>query len=184
MFRVSFFSLALVALTAPALADEVSDTLSSALQAYEDGDIGYAIEELDYAKQLLQAMKTDALAGFLPEAPDGWTREVSSEMSSGLSMFGGGIGAEATYSNDTDSFTVTLMANNPMVSAFGGMISSAGMMGGKMVRVGREKFLDQDGELTGLIDNRILIQAQGADPELMLPVLEAIDFKALEDFGD
>jgi len=183
MFRNSVFTLALIAFAAPAAADEVSDTLSSALQAYEEGDITYALEELDYAKQLMQAMKTDALAGFLPEAPDGWSREVSSEMSSGLAMLGGGVGAEATYSNDIDSFTITLMANNPMVSAFGGMISNAGLMGGKLVRVGREKFLDQDGELTGLIDNRILIQASGADVDTMMPVLEAIDFKALKDFG-
>ena len=184
MFRATLYGLALLALTSPALADEVSDTLSSALQAYEDGDITYAIEELDYAKQLLQAMKTDVLSTLLPEAPDGWTREVSDEMGQGLAMLGGGVGAEATYTMDDQSFTITFMANNPMVAAFGGMIGNAGLLGGKMVRVGREKFLDSDGELSALIDNRILVQATGADQDVMVPVLETIDFNALKDFSD
>ena len=47
MFRATIYALALLAIANPSLADEVSDTLSSALQAYEDGDIEYAIEELE-----------------------------------------------------------------------------------------------------------------------------------------
>ncbi|GKY88216.1 hypothetical protein [Sinisalibacter aestuarii] len=184
MFRATFYALVLVAIANPGLADEVSDTLSSALQAYEDGDIEYAIEELDYAKQLLQEMTSQQLTGFLPEAPAGWTREISGDdMNAGLAIMGGGIGAEADYTDGTDSFTITIMADSPMISMFGGMLSNAGMLGMKMHRIGREKFIFNDGELTGLIDNRILIQAKGAEVEVMIPVLETIDFAGLEDFG-
>lgn len=184
MFRATFFALLLVAASNPALADEVTDTLSSALQAYEDGDIDYAIEELDYAKQLLQEMTAMELVGFLPEPPEGWTREIADEnMSAGLAFMGGGTGAEATYSDGTDSIDLTIIADSPMVSMFGGMLANAAVMGMKLHRVGREKFIENDGELTGLIDNRILIQAEGATPEVMIPLLETIDFKALEDFG-
>lgn len=184
MFRATFFALVLVSVTNPALADEVSDTLSSAMQAYEDGDIKYAIEELDYAKQLLQAMNTAQLAGFLPEPPDGWTREITeSEANVGLAMLGGGSSSEAVYTKDSDRVTVTLIADSPMVTMFGGMIANAAMMGMKLHRVGREKFVDNDGELTTLIDNRILIQAKGAAPEVMIPILEGIDIKALQDFA-
>jgi hypothetical protein len=184
MFRATFYALVLVAIANPTLADEVSDTLSSALQAYEDGDIDYAIEELDYAKQLLQEMTTQELASFLPEPPAGWTREIAqSEVTAGLAMIGGGTGAEADYTNGTDTITVTLIADSPMVTMFGGMLGNAAMLGMKLHRVGREKFIDNDGELTGLIDNRILVQAKGATPEVMVPLLEAIDFKALEEFG-
>lgn len=184
MFRATLFTLALLGLVNPALADEVTDTLNSAMQAYEEGDIEYAIEELDYAKQLLKEMSTEELAAFLPEPPEGWTREVSQEnMSGGLAFLGGGVGAEATYSNDSQSFTISITADNPMVTAFGGMIANAGMMGMKLQRVGREKFLLDDGEITGLIDNRILVKASGADVEMMVEVLKEIDFKALEDFG-
>lgn len=184
MFRATIYTLALLAIANPTLADEVSDTLSSALQAYEDGDIEYAIEELDYAKQLLQAMATQALASFLPEPLEGWSREISdSDVSAGLAMIGGGAGAEATYSNGTDDFKLTLIADSPMVSMFGGMLANAGMLGLKMHRVGREKFIESEGELTTLIDNRILVQAEGAAPEVMLELLEKIDFEGLEEFG-
>ncbi len=185
MFRATFFAILLVSATNPALADEVTDTLSSALQAYDEGDIDYAIEELDYAKQLLQAMSVQALTDFLPEAPEGWTREIgASEMNAGLAILGGGVGAEATYSNGSETVTVTIMADNPMVAMFGGMIANAGMMGLKMHRIGREKFVFDDGQLTGLIDNRIMVQAEGADVDTMISILENMDFKALANFGN
>lgn len=184
MFRATFFSLALIALSNPSLADEVTDTLSSALQAYEDGDIDFALEELEYARQLLQAMSTQELSAFLPAPPAGWSREVSeNDMTPGLAMIGGGTAVEATYSDGSDSFSISIIADSPMVAMMAGMLSNATMLGMKLHRVGREKFVESDGELTGVIDNRIVIQAEGAAPEVMIPVLEAIDFKALEDFG-
>lgn len=183
--KLMFKTIAAVALLAPTLAhaDEVTETLQSALKAYEEGDITYTLEELEYAKQLLKAMKTADLAKFLPEAPEGWTREVSTEMSAGLSMIGGGAGAEATYADGSEEFSITIMANNPMVGALAGMLSNAGLMGMKLERVGRMKYLNQDGELSGIVDGRILIQAEGADIAVMIPVLETIDHRALEDFG-
>lgn len=184
MFRATIYALALLAIVNPSLADEVTDTLSSAMQAYEDGDIAYAIEELDYAKQLLKSMATQELASFLPEPLEGWSREIAdSDVSAGLAMIGGGAGAEAQYSNGTDSFKLTLIANSPMITMFGGMLANAGMLGLPMHRVGREKFIESEGELTGLIDNRILIQAEGAAPEIMVKFLEKIDFAGLKEFG-
>ena len=184
MFRATMFSLTLIAAANPGLADEVTDTLSSALQAYEDGDIEYAIEELDYARQLLQELSSQALTSFLPEPPDGWTREISEEgVNAGLAFLGGGVAAEADYDNGSETFSVAIMADNPMVAGFAPMIANAGLMGMKMHRVGREKFFENDDQLIALIDNRILIQAEGADPGVMIEVLERIDFKALEDFG-
>lgn len=184
MFRATMFSLTLIATVNPGLADEVTDTLSSALQAYEDGDLDYAIEELDYAKQLLQEMSSQALTSFLPEPPAGWTREISDEgMNAGLAFLGGGVAAEADYSDGSETFSLSIMADNPMVAGFAPMVANAGLMGLKMHRVGREKFYENDDQLIGLIDNRILIQAEGAAPEVMIPVLELIDFAALEEFG-
>lgn len=180
----SFLGIGLTLLLAvPATADEISDTLQSALDAYQEGDAAYALEELDYARQLLLALKRDALVGFLPEAPDGWTREVNSEMNAGLAMMGGGTGTEATYSGEDKQITVTLMADNPMVGAMAGMIGNAAMFGAKVERVGREKFMVQENEVNGLIDNRILIKATGADSETMLALIGTMDIKGLKTFG-
>ncbi|MEP4702779.1 MAG: hypothetical protein ABJZ79_16685, partial [Parasphingorhabdus sp.] len=135
-------------------------------------------------KQLLKSMKTDELVQFLPDAPDGWTREVNTEMNASLSMMGGGTGAEAEYSKSgAESFKFTFMADNPMVGAMSGLLGNAAVIGAKIERVGRQKFMVQDGELTGLIDSRILVKASGGDTETMLETLKMIDFKSLGDFG-
>lgn len=178
-------TMAVLALPGAPAADEITDALQSAIAAYEDGDVQYALEELEYARQLMTQLQTDALSGYLPPAPEGWTREIDTEMNAGLAMMGGGTGAEATYRREADSvsFTITLMADNPMVVGIGGMLANAAAIGAKVVRVGREKFMVQDGEMTGLVDKRILVQASGADPEVMIPVLETIDFRSLRDFG-
>ncbi|MBV0913064.1 hypothetical protein [Anianabacter salinae] len=179
-------ALACLALASPAAADDVTDTLNSAIEAYESGDIQFALEEIAFAQQLMQGMKTDTLSALLPEAPEGFTREIDTEMNAGLAMMGGGTGTEATYSGDAGSFTLTLLADSPMVTAMGAMFSNPTIMAasGELFRVGRQRFVDQDGEVTTLVANRILVQASGADRDVMMPVLEAIDYEALGNFGN
>lgn len=176
---------AIVALMAsPLAADEVADTLESALTAYQDGDIQYALEELEYAKQLMLSQKTDALTEFLPPAPEGgWTREINTEMNAALGMMGGGVGAEAEYTGPGQSFTISIMADNPMVGAMAGMIGNAAALGAKVVRVKREKFMVQNDEMRGLVDRRILVQASGGDIDTMTATLETMDFRSLGKFG-
>ncbi|WP_111732315.1 hypothetical protein [Roseovarius amoyensis] len=181
--RILAAAAAVLVAAQPLMADEISDTLQSALDAYAEGDAQYALEELDFARQLLLALKTDALAEFLPAAPDGWTREVNTEMNAGLAMMGGGTGAEATYEGDDKRITVTIMADNPMVGAMAGMISNAAMMGAKVERVGREKFMIKDGEVTGLVDNLILVKGNGGEVETILELLGMMDFRELKRFG-
>lgn len=178
--------LALCALMAgPAHADDIADTIRSALEAWEAGDRQYAMDELVAAQQMIQSLKADDLSGFLPAAPDGWTREVKTDMNAGLAMMGGGTGAEATYQGPDGSFRITLMADNPMVASMGAMLSNAQLMAtmGKVVRVGRVRFLQQDNTLQALIGNRVLVQAQDMALEAMLPLLETMDFAGLERFG-
>lgn len=183
MTRHLMSAICALSLALPAAADEISDTLQGALDAYEAGDAAFALEELDYARQLLLALRTGALVGFLPEAPDGWTREVNTEMNAGLAMMGGGTGAEAVYRGGGETITLQLMADTPMVGALGGMIGNAAIYGARVERIGREKFMLRNDELTGLVGNRILVKASGAAPEAMIPLVEQIDFRALTSFG-
>lgn len=188
----SFVVLALA--TGPALPDEVTEAIDSAREAYEAGDIRYATDELNFALQLLGEMKAGSLQSFLPEPLEGWTRELDDGASASMAMMGGGVVAEARYTDDPTrdaegekTFSITLVADNPMVGAMSGMLGNVAMItasGAKMVRVGREKFLDQDGELTGLIGNRVLVQAKGNDPDVIIAHLETMDFRALANFGN
>lgn len=175
----------LIALAAPASADEVADTIQSALDAYNDGDIAYASEELTYALQLLKEIRAGDLQSFLPEALDGWTREIDADAAAGLAIMGG-TGAAAEYSSGSDDFTITLMMDSPMIAGMAAMFTNpaiAASGGGKMIRVGREKFMSMDGTITGLIGNRVLIQAEGDDTDAIVAHLETMDLRALSQFG-
>lgn len=184
MKRLTLAALAIAATVSAARADEITDTLQSAMDAYSSGDVQYALEEIAYAQQLLKELKAGALVELLPAAPDGWTRTIDEDQNI-AAMMGGGTGAAAIYTDGTDTVNVSVIMDSPMIAAMAGIFSNAAIMStqGKLVRVGREKFLEQDRELTGLIDSRIMIRADGAATEVMVPILEAFDFRALGQFG-
>lgn len=177
-------AVALLLSAMPAMADDVTDTLQSAIDAYTEGDLQYALEEIAFATQLMKAMKAGTLATLLPEAQDGWTREINEDEGRALGMMGG-TGAQAQYTKDGEKFTIQIIADSPMVATFAGIFGNAAMMAnmGKIERVGREKFLNQDGDLTGVVSNRILVQAEGGEIPVMIQHLETMDFKALAAFG-
>jgi len=166
-------------------ADEVSDALEAALKAYSENDITFALEEIDFARQKLLSLQANSFQHFLPEAPSGWAREVDAEMSAGLAMFGGGVGASAEYLPEAGGpgYSVTIMADNPMVVSMGAMVTNAAMMGMQLERVGRQRVAVGEGQALALVDNRILINIEGDDPEKLLAAMRQIDFEGLQDFG-
>lgn len=190
MTRVPFAAASLASLllatAAPVAADEFTDVVQSALDAYADGDITVAREELDYALQLLTAMKADSLSTFLPEPREGWTREEAEAEGAGpaLAMFGGGTAAAATYRRGGEEFTLTLLANSPMVSGIGAMVSGmASLGGGKTVRIQRTQFSIDGEEMQGVVGGTVLVSVSGsASVEDKTAHLEAMDFRALADF--
>ncbi|MCA0846210.1 hypothetical protein [Salipiger thiooxidans] len=186
MYRSIALALPVLAFaTAPLHADEISDTLQSAIEAYESGDVQYALEELDYARSKLLELKTDALSGFLPEAPEGWTREIDTESNAAMAMMGGGVSAQADYASpEGEHYGLQIFADNPMVASMSAMINNAGAMGLKTDRIGRQKFALQDNQTMGLVANRILIQLEGPDADTRKMLLETMDFEAMANFGN
>jgi len=176
-----------VALAAGAArADEFTDVLDSARSAYEEGDIGVAIEELSYANKLLLEIKAESLSQFLPEPLEGWTREpVDAGAGGGLAMaFGGGTATAAQYVSGAEELTITLVANSPMVAGLGAMITGmSSLSGGKPLRIQRTQFSNNDGELQGVAGGKVLISVSGdATLESKTAFLEQMDMRALGDF--
>jgi len=173
-----------LALTVPpsAGADEITDALEATREAYESGSIAEALQELSIAQALLQAQKTAGIISFLPEAPEGWTREVDTDMAAGLAMMGGGTGAEASYTNGRDSVDLTVIADSPMIATFAGMMNNPALLmasGGKLEKIGAQRFSLMDGEYVTLVGNRILVQARGSDDATLRALLEAIPYDDL-----
>jgi hypothetical protein len=187
MLRFTPATLAL-ALAFPVAADEFTDTLEGALKAYREGDVSGARQDLDYAGKLLTAMKSEALEKLLPAPLPGWTREEASEEDAAaggfMGMFGGGTAASATYRKGTETATVTLVADSPMLSGIGAMITGmAGLAGGKPMRIQRTEFAEKDGALQGLVAEKVMVSVDGdASLEDKKALLEAMDFKALGEF--
>ncbi len=185
--RLPFLALLPCLAFAPAAsADEFTDVVDGALEAYEQGDITVAREELDYAMKLLSDLKAQSLAGFLPEALPGWTRTEADAEGGGMAMamLGGGTTAAASYTDGSRELTITLMANSPMVSGVGAMITGmASLGGGKPIRIQRTQFGVNGDEMQGVVDGDVLVSVSGdASVEDKTAYLEAMDLKALGDF--
>ena len=74
-------ALALMPLTVEAGSDDdpITASLQAAMDAYADGDLQYALDELAYAQQLLNAMKAEGLAEYLPAPMEGWTMSLNDD---------------------------------------------------------------------------------------------------------
>ena len=182
-------ALALTLAVSAAGADEFTDTIDSALSAYRENDVKGAREELDYAVKLLDSMKSASLAKLLPAPLPGWTREdASADDAEGagmaMAMFGGGTAASASYTDGTADMTITLVADSPMVTGIGAMITGiAGAAGGKPLRIKRTQFTMNEGELQGVVDNKVMVSVSGsASIEQKTAQIQAMDFEALGDF--
>lgn len=178
----------LLTLSAPAMADEIEDSIKTALESYQAGDVAAAKSEIDYVNQLLSQKQSASLGSILPAPFDGWTQEAAgNEAAAGMAMFGGGMTAGAEYVSGSDNVEIQLMADSPMIAAMMAVFSNpamAGATGGQMKRVGGQKVIQTaDGELQAVIHNRFMINVTGsASAEDKEAYFEAIDFDALQSF--
>ncbi|MBC7478128.1 MAG: hypothetical protein H7317_08555, partial [Pseudorhodobacter sp.] len=161
-----------IAAALPAAADAVSDALHAALDAYDTGNLAKTGESLTLAMQELGARQSAMLATLLPAAPAGWTATPTTDFALGFGIMGGGAGAEMRYDNAdrSQSFTLSFIADNPVVASMGAMLGSAQMMAmmGKVAKVGDQPLLETDNSLSALVNSRVLFQAQGAATDVMM----------------
>jgi len=178
----------LTVMALPAVADEIEDSINTALEAYRAGDVATAKGELDYVSQLLSQQQSASLGGILPAAFDGWTQEASdNDAAAGMAMFGGGLTAGADYRKDGDNVEIQVIADSPLMATMMAVFNNpamAGATGGQMKRVGGQKVIQtQDGELQAVVHNRFMISVSGSasstDKEAYF---EAINFDALQSF--
>jgi hypothetical protein len=178
---------ALTLVVAAAAADDFTDTLEGALEAYRDGDITAAQQDLEYAGKLLTALKSDSLATFLPPAPAGWTREEAGdggEAAGMMGMFGGGTMASATYRRGDEEMELSLIANSPMITGMAGMLSGiAAMGGGKPMRIQRTEFALNEQDLQGVVGGKVMVSVGGdASVEDKTALVDSMDLGKLADF--
>lgn len=82
----------------PSYADDVTDAIDKALNAYRDGQSQQAITQLELATQLVRQQRATAMEGVLPAPLKGWSADAPESSSVGAAMFlGGGSTIKRNY---------------------------------------------------------------------------------------
>jgi hypothetical protein len=153
-----------------AQADEITQSIDDALDQYKDGNYSDAIENLDYAAQLIRQIRSENLEDLFPAPLSGWKAEEATSTALGASMFGGGISAEQHYRKASKRIEISIVTDSPILQSMLMMFSNpiiASSSGGKLERINGQKAIvkyssaDEEGELTMVIDNRFLITVRG-----------------------
>lgn len=172
-------------------ADDVTDSIEEALKYYNEGEYSDAADSLNYAAQLIQQKKAEGLESFLPEPLEGWKSKDASSEATAAAMFGGAVSAKRIYTKDKSEITISVLTDSPMLQGMMMMFSNpmfASSDGGKLKKIKRQKAIikydegEQDGEITIMVANRILVQIKGilVSLEDMIKYAEEIDYKKLE----
>jgi hypothetical protein len=179
----------------PASADEILEAMTEAIEAYKEKEYSEAAESLDYAKQLIQQLRSENIMKVLPEPLPGWESKTAQTQSMG--MLGGMTGVEKKYSKPgtgnqgRKNITINIMADSPMMQGMMAMFNPAyaGAQGGKLQKIKRNKAIvkyDPDsrrGEATIMVDKRYIVSIKGnsIDKEDLMNYAEAVDYKGLKD---
>ena len=177
-----FMALSLLILAHPVQADEISDAIAAAGEAYAAGDLTTAATALKTASSGVAKQRADIYAAFLPESADGWTVEADPSFAEGMAMMGGGIGALKRYTReDGTQISLSVMTGGEMIDAMTQMFSSPEMLAmmGTVTEIKGVSFVDQGNSQMALVGGKVLIQAEGGTLDVTRALLEQVDLEGM-----
>lgn len=183
----TFLLLPVIAAPRSAMADDVTDQINEAMNAYKKGDLNTTLTALNSAAQFVRQAKADALIKLLPEPISGWKLKDKKASSVGPTMFGRGIVVGKTYTKERARVEISLTTDSPLLSSMAMMFSNPAMMGGnsRLVVINGEKFLhdERKNQYQSLIANKILLSIKGnskTDDADVKSYLKQLDIKAIK----
>ena len=179
----------------PVCADEILEAMNEAIEAYKEKEYVEAAESLDYAKQLIQQLRSEAIMKLLPEPLPGWESKTAQTQSMG--MLGGMAGVQKEYfkpgtgDQGRKRITINIMAESPMMQGMMAMFNPAyvGAQGGKLQKIKRNKAIvkynpdSRSGEVNVLVEKKYIVSIKGnsVDDKDLLDYAKAFDYKGLKD---
>lgn len=127
-------------------ADDVTDAIEQALQAYNDKDYSLAVGQLDTASQLIRQARADALAELLPDAPSGWTAEEPESSAQSMGAYSMVTAQRQYRKGDETSVRIEIQTDSPFlqqVMAFINTPMMAASSGAKLQIINKQKALVQ-----------------------------------------
>ncbi len=188
---ISTIAVLLITVSSSVYADDVTDSINEALDAYKDGEYSVAVDSLNYASQLINQKKGDSLSSLLPEPLDGWSAKSSKSKAMGAAMFGGGITAERKYVKGKNNISIEIVADSPLLQSMMMMFTNpmyATSDGGKMEKIKRQKAIvkfnpdTNRGDIKIVVAKRFLVTVRGSKTTLddLKAYAKAIDYKKLK----
>jgi len=179
----------------PAGADEVTDQLDVAREAYEAGNLSQSVDELNYAISQIQEKLNSSYVKLLPEPLEGWTASEATSATGGLAALGGGTTMTRSYSSsDGGSVEIQVIANSPLIQGMSMMLSNPMLMqmdpSTKPYRYKGSKGMikhaagSSDYQISLMVGNSIMVQVEGsglASKEPVIAYLKAMDLKAIKE---
>jgi hypothetical protein len=185
-----FISVALMSfLATPLFADDVTESISEALEYYNNGDYSDAVSNLNYAAQLIQQKKGVSLESLLPQPLKGWMAAEASSQAAAAGVFGG-VTAEREYTRGDATVSVTIISDSPMIQGMAMLFSNpvfAVSDGGKLEKIAGQKAIvkydsaGKSGEIQIMVGNRflVMIEGDGVEKADLKQYAEGIDYKKL-----
>lgn len=186
---IAVLALMLTVFAGLAYGDDITTSISEALEYYKNGDYTEAVSSLNYAAQLIQQKKGGSLESFLPDPLEGWTAEDTTSQASAAGMFGG-VTAERRYDKGDTSVTVRFVTDSPMLQGMMMMFTNPALAvsdGGKLEKIAGQKAIvkyrtsEKQGDIQIMVANRFLVSIEGSSVAKadLKKYAEAIDYKKL-----
>ncbi len=156
-----------LAVALPAAADEISSQLEKGLKLYEQGKIGQAVIEIEFALSQLKQKKAEALGKIFPEPPSGWTAQKPKSSSAGAGLLGGGISASRRYQDGGKGrVKIEVITDSPLIQSLAIMLSNPMFLqsgkAGRLVRLQGHKAVlkeqEERAELQALLEGKVLLR--------------------------
>ncbi|MBV9348011.1 MAG: hypothetical protein JOZ70_11215 [Pseudolabrys sp.] len=176
-------AVALISVTAPAFADDITDAMDAARKAYQGGDLGGAKQQLDLASTLIGQKNAEGFAALLPAPLPGWTAEKAQSQAVGAAVFGASSASRVYTNAKGDTVDVSITGDSAMISQLAPALGNPAMaaMMGKIVRVGDQRAIqNNDGDVMVLVSNKFLVNVTGSgDAASKLAYAQAVNFAKL-----
>lgn len=174
-----------------AAADDVTDSIEEAVDAYKKGEYKKASEELTYALESINQKKGNSLKIYLPEPLEGWTADEATAQTANAAMLGGGTMLSRTYHKSESLVTIEMVMDSPLMQGIAMMMANPMFRSsemGELTRINKEKAMvkydnkEKSGNITMIVANRIMVTIKGetVSKEELIAYANAIDLKKLK----
>ena len=182
----------LCVLATSVLADEITDRLKSGSEFYTQKKYSDAINEINYALQLIRQKQADELVQFFPDTPPGWkAREAETEAAAAMIM-GGVTAVSREYYKDAGArVDIDMAMDSPLLSSMLMFLSNPMFAAGKRIEtIAGEKALieydsdNQSGNINVVVTSKLLLTIEGYDVTLdvLKKFLTSMDLSKLKSF--